>query len=169
MESRYQYRRMKSFRFSYIRSRFSDYYPDEQAAVPSHHPKVDMASRPYRQQGTWGHIEVHRHPGHLPCRLQNQHLLLTEYTSSHSCEVEVYFFKALPMVSLLTGTSSTIFACSSNSRSVQRECPSGAGLHAISIIRASARPSNFLLALSELILRSQTSHLNKCLCTLKIQ
>ena len=36
---------------------------------------------------------------------------------------------------------------------VQRECPSGAGLHAISIRRASARPSSLRLALSELMFR----------------
>lgn len=58
----------------------------------SHHPKAGMASHPYRQPGTSGHMGSHRYQEHLPFRLQNQHLLLKEYTSSHSCEVEVYFF-----------------------------------------------------------------------------
>lgn len=112
-----------------------------------------MAFHPCRQQDVPDRMEVHKHQGHLPYRPQSLHLLLRGYTSNHSCEVEVYFFKALPIVSLLTGTSSTIFACSSNSRSVQRKWPSGAGLHAISMIRASARPSNFRRAWSELTLR----------------
>ena len=77
---------------SYIRNPFSGCHPDEQAVAALHHPKAGMAFHPYRQQGTSGHMEVHKHQGHLPCRLQNQHLLLTEYTSNHSCEVEVYFF-----------------------------------------------------------------------------
>lgn len=83
--------------------------------------KADMAFRPYRQPDTSDHMEVHKYQEHLPYRLQNQHHLSKEYTSSHSCEVEAYFFKALPIVSLLTGTSSTIFACSSSKRSVHRE------------------------------------------------
>lgn len=77
---------------SYIRNPFSGCHPDEQAVAALHHPKAGMAFHPYRQQGTSGHMGVHKHQGHLPCRLQNQHLLLTEYTSNHSCEVEVYFF-----------------------------------------------------------------------------
>ena len=63
------------------------------------------------------------------------------------------FFKARPIAFFPTGVSSTTFACSSRRRNVQRECPSGAGLHAISIRRASARPSSLRLALSELMFR----------------
>lgn len=41
------------------------------------------------------------------------------------------FFNTLRMVSLLTGVSSSIRACSSRSRMVHLECPSGAGPQAI--------------------------------------
>ena len=57
------------------------------------------------------------------------------------------------MVSLLTGSSRTIFACSSNRNSVHPESLSGAALHAISIIRASTRPLSLHLALLDLTLR----------------
>ena len=30
-----------------------------------HHPKAGMAFHPYRQQGTSGHMGVHKHQGHL--------------------------------------------------------------------------------------------------------
>lgn len=63
------------------------------------------------------------------------------------------FFNALRIASRLTGVSRTTLDCSSKSRMVQRECPCGAGPHASSMIRASARPSSFLLAWSELTLR----------------
>ena len=56
------------------------------------HLKADMAFRPYRQPDTSDPMEVHKYQEHLPYRLQNQHHLSKEYTSSHSCEVEAYFF-----------------------------------------------------------------------------
>ncbi len=77
-----------------IRNRFSDCHLDAQAAVPSHHLKAGMTFRPYRQQGAWGHTEVHKRQGHSPYRLQTRHPLLTGCTSSHSCEVDVYFFQS---------------------------------------------------------------------------
>ena len=60
------------------------------------------------------------------------------------------FFNVWRMASLPTGTSSSTRAFSSKSRSVQRECPSGAGLQAIWMMRASARPSTFRRAALEL-------------------
>lgn len=63
------------------------------------------------------------------------------------------FFSALPMASLLTGVSSSILAFSARSRSVHLACPSGAGPQAISMMRASALPSNLRHALSEFTLR----------------
>lgn len=66
-----------------------------------------------------------------------------------SVRLKPVFFNALPMAFFPTGVSSATLASSSSRRNVQRECPSGAGLQAISIRRASARPSSFRLALSE--------------------
>ena len=60
------------------------------------------------------------------------------------------FFNVWRMASLPTGISSSIRAFSSKSRIVQRECPSGAGLQAIWMICASARPSTFRSAALEL-------------------
>ena len=61
------------------------------------------------------------------------------------------FFKALLIVSLLTGTSNSTLAFSSSRRSAHLECPSGTGPQAISISLASARPSTLRFALSELM------------------
>ena len=43
----------------------------------------------YIQQATLRNMEVHKHQGGLPCKLQNQSLLLNEYTGSISFDVEV--------------------------------------------------------------------------------
>ena len=77
---------------SCIRNLFSDYYLGGQTMVPVHHLKADMVSHPYRQLDTLDHMEAHKHQAHPPCRLQNQHRLLKEYTNSYSCEGEAYFF-----------------------------------------------------------------------------
>ena len=69
-----------------------------------------------------------------------------------SVRLKPVFFNALPIAFFPTGVSSATLASSSSRRSVQRECPSGAGLQAISIRRASARPSSLRLALSEFTL-----------------
>ena len=74
------------------------------------------------------------------------------YTSSRFCEVEVCFFKALRIASLLTGVSRMTLDSFSSKRIVHLECPSGTGPQASSISRASVRPSTLRLALSELML-----------------
>lgn len=61
-----------------------------------------------------------------------------------------FVFRVLPIASLPTGMASSTFACSSKRRNVHLERPSGAGPQAISISCASARPSTFRRALSEL-------------------
>jgi len=64
------------------------------------------------------------------------------------------------MASLLTGVSNSTLAFSSNSFRVHLQCPSGTGPQAISISFASALPSTFRLALSELTLRFNCKRLS---------
>ena len=115
--------------------------------------EAGMAFRPYRQQDAWGIVWK---------LIYIRDIFHTGYGFGiffwRDAPVVVFvgmelFFKALPIVSLLTGTPRTTFASVCNKRSVQRECPSGAGVQAISIICASAHPSSLRIALSELTLR----------------
>lgn len=76
--------------------------------------------------------------------------LFSGCTGSCCGEIEVCSFNALPMVSLLTGTSGSTLTLFSNRRRVHRGCPSGTGPQAISINLASARPSGLRFALSKL-------------------
>ena len=98
-------------------------------------------------------MDAHIHPEHPPYMLQIPRFLWLGCTSNRFCEVEVCFFNALPMAFFPTGVSRTIFACSSRSLNVHLEWPTGAGVQATSIMRASALPSSLRLALSEFMFR----------------
>ena len=84
-----------------------------------------------------------------PYRLRSLLILFSGGTSRCFCEVEVCFFKARPIAVRLTGSSRTTRHSSSKRRRVQRARPSGAGPQAICIMRASVRPSTFVLEVSE--------------------
>ena len=116
-----------------------------------------MVSHPCIRRDVGRHKAVHIRPEHPPYRLQILRFLSAGCSSRCFCEAEVCFFIALPIASFPTGVSSTNFPCSSSSRSVQRNRPSGAGEHATSRMRASPRPSNFRRALSEFTLRFKLS------------
>ena len=98
------------------------------------------------------------------CALCILDLLCSGYTSILRGEVKARFFRARRIASRLTGISISTFALSSRSLSVHLLWPSGTGPQAISMIFASAHPSNLASGIVRIDLSFQDKQLPQSIC-----